>query len=56
MGQIEGSGVCDDNVNRYMLATEVMASREAFTMRYRMEQLGTGCTFEGYVGGIRQVQ
>jgi hypothetical protein len=54
MGQIEGMGICDDNVNRYLLATEVTASREAFTMRYHMEEIGNGCAFDGYVGGIRQ--
>jgi hypothetical protein len=54
--QIVGDGVCDDNISRFLEATEVYASREGFTMRYRMEQIGTNCTFTGYIGGIRTVQ
>jgi hypothetical protein len=55
LGSILGAGVCDDNVNRQLTATEVYVSREAFTMRYHMQAVGSACVFDGFVGGIRQV-
>jgi hypothetical protein len=54
-GSIIGTGVCDDHVNREFSATEVYVSREVFTMRYHMQQVGSECAFDGFVGGIRQV-
>jgi hypothetical protein len=54
-GELIGSGVCDDGVNRFLTGTEIQVSPLSFAMRYRMQQLGTDCTFDGYVGGIRQV-
>ena len=36
-------------------ATEVYVSREAITMRYSIHETGTGCNFDGYGGGIREV-
>ena len=55
-GEISGSGVCDDHVTRFFIAREVQVSDIAFSMRYRMEEVGTNCVFEGYVGGIREIQ
>jgi hypothetical protein len=52
---IEGMGVCDDHVNRFLQATEVQVSQIGFSMRYRMEAVGTDCTFTGYLGGMRQL-
>jgi hypothetical protein len=54
MGAITGTGVCDDNVGRFLAATEVQVSQIMFSMRYRMEQIGTDCVFEGYLGGVRE--
>jgi hypothetical protein len=53
MMEIVGTGVCDDHVSRFLDATEVMATREGFSMRYRMQQTGTDCIFTGYAGGVR---
>ncbi|MGZ5088840.1 MAG: hypothetical protein ACXWHB_14855 [Usitatibacter sp.] len=55
--EIVGTGVCnDDGVSRFLKATEVQVTDIMFSMRYRMEQIGTSCVFEGYAGGIREVQ
>ena len=54
-GEIVGTGVCDDHVNSFFFAREVQVSPVMFSMRYRMEQVGTSCVFEGYVGGIREL-
>jgi hypothetical protein len=51
--EIVGTGVCDDNVSRFLDATEVQVSPIMFSMRYRMEQAGTSCVFVGYLGGVR---
>jgi hypothetical protein len=56
ISEMTGNGVCDDGVTRFLAATEVQVSSIMFSMRYRMEQVGTDCVFEGYLGGIRQVQ
>lgn len=56
LGEITGSAVCDDGVNRFFTATEIQVSALAFAMRYRMQQTGTNCLFDGYAGGIRQVR
>jgi hypothetical protein len=53
-GTISGNGVCDDGVNRFLSATEVQVSPIMFAMRYRMEQIGTSCVFDGYLGGVRE--
>ena len=52
---ISGTGVCDDNVSRFLAATEIQVSPIMFSMRYRMDLVGTTCVFEGYVGGVREV-
>jgi hypothetical protein len=51
---ITGNGVCDDGVNRFLNATEIQVSAIMFSMRYRMEQIGTTCVFDGYLGGVRE--
>jgi hypothetical protein len=56
VGLITGTGVCDDNVGRFLAATEVQVTQIMFSMRYRMEQIGTECVFEGYLGGVRDAQ
>jgi hypothetical protein len=56
VGVMTGTGVCDDNVSRFLAATEIQVSPIMFSMRYRMEQIGTECVFEGYLGGVRQAQ
>jgi hypothetical protein len=53
--EITGTAVCDDNISRFFTASEVRVSQVDFSMRYRMEQVGTNCVFEGYTGGIRQL-
>jgi hypothetical protein len=53
--EIEGEGVCDDNVGRYFKATEVQVSQTGFSFRYKLETVGSLCRFDGYVGGIRQL-
>lgn len=53
---ITGTGVCDDNVSRFLTATEIQVSPIMLSMRYRMEQIGTECVFEGYLGGVRQAR
>lgn len=55
-GEMTGNGVCDDGVTRFLAAREIQVSSIMFSMRYRMEQVGTNCVFEGYLGGIREVQ
>lgn len=55
-GEITGNGVCDDGVTRFFAATEVQVSPVMFSMRYRLEQVGTNCVFQGYAGGVREVQ
>jgi hypothetical protein len=54
--EITGNGVCDDGVTRFFAATEVQVSPVMFSMRYRLEQVGTNCVFQGYAGGVREVQ
>jgi len=51
-----GTGVCADGVSRFLTATGIQVSPIMFSMRYRMDQIGTTCVFEGYVGGVREVQ
>ena len=53
--EIEGVGVCDDNVGRYFKATEVQVSQTGFSLRYMLETAGSLCRFDGYVGGMRQL-
>jgi len=52
---IVGQGVCDDNVGRFFTATEAQVSQIGFSMRYKLETVGSSCFFEGYVGGMRQI-
>ena len=53
--QIVGDGVCDDNVGHFLKATEVQVSQIGFSMRYRLETVGSECSFTGYLGGMRQL-
>jgi hypothetical protein len=53
--EIEGVGVCDDNVGRYFKATEVQVSQTGFSFRYMLETVGSLCRFDGFVGGMREV-
>lgn len=50
---ITGTGVCDDGVSRFLTASGVQVTPIMFSMSYRMDQIGTTCVFEGYVGGVR---
>jgi hypothetical protein len=54
VSEITGTGICDDGVSRFLSATEVQVSSIMFSMRYRMEQIGTACVFDGYLGGVRE--
>lgn len=54
VGVITGTGVCDDGVSRFLTASGVQVTPITFSMSYRMDQIGTTCVFEGYVGGVRE--
>jgi hypothetical protein len=56
VSEIAGNGVCDDGVNSFFTASDIQISPILFAMRYRLEQIGTQCVFEGYLGGIREAQ
>jgi hypothetical protein len=56
LGAITGNGVCDDSVSRFFAASEIQVSQIMLSMRYRLEQVGTTCVFEGYLGGVREAQ
>ena len=46
--------MCDEGVGLFFSATEVQVSQIMFSMRYRLEQIGTTCAFDGYLGGVRE--
>jgi hypothetical protein len=54
LGVITGTGVCDEGVGLFFSATEVQVSQIMLSMRYRLEQIGTTCAFDGYLGGVRE--
>ncbi len=53
--EIVGEGVCDDHVGRFFKATEVQVSQIGFSLRYKLETVGSLCRFDGYFGGMRQL-
>jgi hypothetical protein len=53
-GAIAGGGLCTDGVNQTFNATEVTVSKDALTMHLVDTQVGTTCTFNGRLGGLRR--
>lgn len=52
-GAIAGGGLCSDGVNQTFTASEVSVSRDSWSMKLNVSQIG-GCTFAGRMGGMRR--
>lgn len=52
-GTFTGSGICSDGVNFTFTATDAEVSRDAFSARLSLQQVGA-CRFDGRMGGIRK--
>jgi len=52
-GLFSGQGICSDGVNFTFTASDVEVSRDAFSLRLALNQIG-GCRFDGRMGGVRK--
>jgi len=52
-GTFVGNGICSDGVNFTFTAADAEVSRDAFSLRLALNQVG-GCRFDGRMGGVRK--
>jgi hypothetical protein len=50
---LSGNGICTDGVNFTFTAGDAEVSRDAFSLRLALNQVG-GCRFDGRMGGVRK--